>query len=176
MNSSSDNKSSLEELKRRNLPPEAQAGEVQIEEPSAQTEPAPAPEPPEQQELLDILWTMGEVLGEQTVILEELSQNMISLPRWEQLQTISREAAALRTLLEQEQKDMAAIRLLLEQERQRKEQDGKTRGRRFSIRFPKVSLPRPSPGWLFLPLILAALWAVWYGLGVLWSTLSPLFT
>ena len=175
MSLSSDSRSSLEELKRRNLPPESQTGE-----PPAQTEAAPAPEThptgSDQQELLRILWTMGEVLGEQTVILEELSQNMISLPRWEQLQTISREAAVLRALLEQEQKDMAAIRLLLEQERQRREQAGKKRGRRFSIRVPKISLPRPSPGWLFPPLILAALWALWYGWGALWNALSPMFS
>ena len=175
MSSSSDNRSSLEELKRRNALPETQTGEL-----STQMESSPAqetiPTGEERQELLDILWTMGEVLGEQTVILEELSQHMISIPRWDQLQTISQEASAVRTLLEQEQKDMAAIRLLLEQERQRREQAGKKNGRRFSIRFPKISLPRPSPGWLFLPLSLAALWAAWYGLGVLWNALSPIFT
>ena len=168
MSLSSDSRSSLEELKRRNLPPETQTGEP----PAPETHPTGS----DQQELLRILWTMGEVLGEQTVILEELSQNMISLPRWEQLQTISREAAALRALLEQEQKDMAAIRLLLEQERQRREQAGKKRGRCFSIRVPRISLPRLSPGWLFLPLILAALWALWYGWGALWNTLSPMFS
>ena len=109
---------------------------------------------------------MGEVLGEQTVILEDLSQNMVSLPRWEQLETVSRETAALRALLEQEQTDMAEIRQLLEQERQREEQDGKKREKRFSICFPKISLP----------LILAALWAAWYDWGVLWNTFSPMFT
>ena len=38
----------------------------------------------------------------------------------------------------------------------------------------RFCLPRPSPGWFFLPLILAALWALWYGWGALWSALSPM--
>ena len=99
MNSLSDSRSSLEELKRRNLPPEVQTGE-----PPARRSPAPEPEThptgAEQQELLNILWTMGEVQGEQTVILEELFQHMTSL------RTVSRET---RNLLELEQKDTAAI-------------------------------------------------------------------
>ena len=70
--------------------------------------------------------------------------------------------------------ETAAIRLLLERERQRREQAGRKRGRRFSFRFPNISLPRPSWGWLFLPLTLAALWALWYSLGVLWSALSQM--
>ena len=166
MSLSSDSRSSLEELKRCNPPAEAQTAE-----PTTQTESVPAPEMhptgPELQELLQILWTMGEVLGEQTVILEELSQHMDSL------RTVSWET---RDLLKREQTDTSAIRLLLEQEQQNKEQAGKKRERRFSFRIPRISLPRPSPGWLFLPLILAALWALWYSWGALWSALSPMFT
>ena len=172
----SDSRSSLEELKRRNLPPGVPV--VPPGEPSAQTKTAPVqtvcPTVEEWQKLRQILWTMGEVLGEQTVILEELSQCLTALPRWEQIQTMNRETASVRSLMEQEQKELTAIRQLLV--RQGKGQDGKKRGRRFSARFLKTSMPRPSLGWLFLPLILAALWALWYGWGVLWSALNPVFT
>ena len=160
MSLSSDSRSSLEELKRRNLPSEAQD-----EEPPAQTEAAPAPEihptTEEWDNLLAILSALYRLTAEEYDRRAVESSDPILHRMSTQLTALTEEAAA--------------IRRLLEQERQRREQAGKKRGRRFSIRFPKISLPRPSPGWLFLPLILAALWALWYSLGALWNALSPMF-
>ena len=159
MSLSSDSKSSLEELKRRNLLPEAQNGE-----PSARTEPAPEIHPTveEWDNLLAILSAMYRLTAEE---YDRTAEETVS-------PILHRMSSQLTALTE----DAAAIRLLLEQEGQRREQAGKKRGRRFSIRFPKISLLRPSPGWLFLPLILAVLWALWYSWGALWSALSPMLT
>ena len=88
-------------------PPTAQTGQTQIH-PTAE----------EWQELRGILWGMGELLGTQAIVLEELSRRLPTLPYSEQ----TRDAA----------RDLAAIRKLLEQERQRQEQAGKKSGRRFS--------------------------------------------
>ena len=130
---------SPEELKRRNElpqePPTAQTGQTQIH-PTAE----------EWQELRGILWGMGELLGTQAIVLEELSRRLTTLPYSEQ----TRDAA----------RDLAAIRKLLEQERQRQEQAGKKSGRRFSPRWPSLPLAPFEPGWLFLPLGLALLLAV----------------
>ena len=160
MSLSSDSRSSLEELKRRNLPPEVHLGE-----PSVRTESPPAPEThptgSEWDNLLVILSALYRITAaKHDRTAEEESIDPVLHGMSEQLTVLTEEAAA--------------IRLLLEQGRQRMEQDGKKRGRRFSLRVPKVSLPRPSPGWLFLPLMLAALWALCFGWGVLWSTISQM--
>lgn len=89
---------------------------------------------------------MGELLGTQAIVLEELSCRLPTLPYSEQ----TRDAA----------RDLAAIRKLLEQERQRQEQAGKKSGRHFSPRWPSLPLAPFQPGWLFLPLGLALLLAV----------------
>ena len=159
MSFSSDSRSSLEELKRRNLPPEAQAGE-----PSAPAESAPETHPTAEEwdDLLAILSALYRLTAAEHDRAAAETVSPIFYRMSDQLTALAKETAA--------------IRQLLEQERQGKEQAGKKRGKRFSIRFPKISLPRPSPGWLFLPLILAPLWAAWYGWGVLWSALSPMFS
>ena len=161
MSLSSDNRSSLEELKRRNLPSETQAGE-----PPTQTESPPAPEThptgSEWDNLLAILSALYRLTAAEHDRTAEEITGPILYGMNEQLAVLTEEASA--------------VRQLLEQERQRKKQAGKKRGRRFSIHFPRISLPRPSPGWLFLPLMLVALWALCYGWGVLWSALSPMFT
>ena len=161
MNLSSDSRPSLEELKRRNLPPDAQDIE-----PPAQTEPAPVPEPhptaEEWQELRQILWTMGEVLGEQTVILEELAQRLPTLPNAEQTRTAAQETAAIRKLLEEE------IR--------RREQAGKRSGRRFFLHWPSIQWAPVRPGWLLLPLGLALLLGLLLCAVRVWSSLSALLS
>ena len=161
MNLSSDSRPSLEELKRRNLPPDAQDME-----PPAQTEPTPVPEPhptaEEWQKLLRVLWTMGEVLGEQTVILEELSQRLPTLPNAEQARTTAQETAAIRDLLEEE------IR--------RREQAGRQNGRHFSLRWPSIQWAPFRPGWLFLPLGLALLLGLQLCAVRVWSSLSALLS
>lgn len=161
MNLNSDSRPSLEELKRRNLPPDAQDIE-----PPAQTEPAPVPEShptaEEWQKLLQILWAMGEVLGEQTVILEELSQRLPTLPNAEQTRTTARETAAIRELLEKELR--------------RREQAGKRSGRCFSPHWPSIQWAPFRPGWLFLPLGLALLLGLLLCAVRVWSSLSALLS
>lgn len=136
----SGNRLSPEELKRRNNLP-SETLEAQTE-----TTPAAHPTAEEWQELRGILWSMGELLGTQAVVLEELSCRLPTLPYSEQ----TRDAA----------RDLAAIRKLLEQERQRQEQAGKKSGRHFSPCWPSLPLAPFKPGWLFLPLGLALLLAV----------------
>ena len=155
MSLSSDSRSSQEELKRRNLPPE---------EPPVRMEPEPVPETHHTAEEWDNLLAILSALYRLTAAEHDRTAEEIVDP-------ILRKMSGQLTALTE---DAAAIRLLLEQERRRREQAGRKRGRRFSVRFPKLNLPRPSPGWLFLPLILAALWALWYSWGALWSALSPM--
>lgn len=150
MNLNSDSRQSLEELKRRNdLPPEApkpQSAEGSIH-----------PTMAEWQELHRMLWAMGEMLGTQTVILEELSNRLSPLTG---LNTMGSDAAICRSSLEQMHRDTETIRKLLEREAQDREQAGKKNGRRFSPRWPNIPLAPFEPGWLFLPLGLALLLAV----------------
>lgn len=164
MNLNSDSRSSLEELKRRNSPPDVLA--VQIESPPARMKPTPTPEThpsaEEWQELLQILWTMGEVLGEQTVLLEELAQRLPTLPNAEQTQTTARETAAIRELLEKE------IR--------KREQAGKQSGRHFSLRWLGIQWAPFRPGWLFLPLGLALLLGLLLCAVRVWSSLNALLS
>ena len=161
MNLSSDSRPSLEELKRRNLPPD-----VPTVEPSAQTEPTPAPEPhptaEEWQELRQILWAMGEVLGEQTVLLEEVSQRLPALPNAEEMRTAAQETAVIRKLLEKE------IR--------KREQAGTRNGRRFSLRWPSIQWAPFRPGWLLLPLGLALLLGLLLCAVRVWSSLNALLS
>lgn len=166
MNLNSDNRQSLEELKRRNdLPPEA----PKPHSVGASTHPTAE----EWQELHRMLWAMGEMLGTQTVILEELSGR---LPPLAGLNTMGSDAAICRGLLEQMHRDTETIRKLLEREAQEREQAGKKNGRRFSPRCPNIPLAPFEPGWLLLPLGLALLLGLLLISARLWSGLSVLFT
>lgn len=147
----SGNRLSPEELKRRNNLP-SETLEAQTE-----TTPAAHPTAEERQELRGILWSMGEMLGTQTVILEELSNHLSTLTV---LNTMGSDVAICRSSLEQMHRDTETIRKLLEREAQEREQAGKKNGRHFSPRWPSVPLAPFQPGWLFLPLGLALLLAV----------------
>lgn len=163
----SGNRLSPEELKRRNdLPSETL---------EAQTETTPVVHPTaeECQELRGILWSMGELLGTQAVVLEELSNRLSPLTV---LNTMGSDAAICRSSLEQMRWDTETIRKLLEREVQEREQAGKRNGRRFSPRWPSVQLAPFEPGWLFLPLGLALLLGLLLISARLWSGLSVLFT
>lgn len=165
MNLNSDNRQSLETLKRRNdLPPEAP------EPHSVGTSTHPTAE--EWQELHRMLWAMGEVLGTQTVILEELSGR---LPPLAGLNTMGSDAAICRGLLDRMGRDTETIRKLLEEERQRREQAGRKNGRRFLPCWPSVPLAPFEPGWLFLPLGLALLLGLLLISARLWSGINVLF-
>lgn len=166
MNLNSDNRQSLEELKRRNdVPPEA---------PEAQSaEGSTHPTTAEWQELHRMLWAMGEMLSTQAVILGELSDRLSTLTV---LNTLGSDAALCRSSLERMRRDMETIRKLLEREAQEREQAGKKNGRRFSPRWPSIPLAPFEPGWLFLPLGLALLLGLLLISARLWSGLSALFT
>lgn len=104
---------------------------------------------------------MGELLGTQTVLLEELAQRLTTLPYSEQTRDMARELAAIRTLLEQEAR--------------RQEQAGRKNGRRFSLPWPNVPLAPFKPGWLLRPLGLALLLGLLLMWVRLWNGLSVLF-
>lgn len=161
MNFTSGSKSSLEELKRRNMPPEIPT--AQGESLPIQTEAMPASQEthPTEEEWLELLETLSAMYRLISDWIRSRDSRPMDLPQRELAQTA---------------KDVAAIRLLMEQEHQRREQAGKKNGRHFSFRWPSLSPPHPSPAWLFLPMILAALWALWHSLGMLWSAISPLLS
>ena len=73
--------------------------------------------------------------------------------------------------LEAIEQELTAIRQLME----RPKPAGRRSGRRISwprSPLPRLRLPRPSWGWLFLPAALVALWAIWRAWSVLWTTLT----
>lgn len=150
MSLNSDRKLFPEELKRLNLPPDT---------PPVPTERHSTEE--EWTELLEVLSALYRLTATQYDWLRSLN---LSLPD------------SVRKELTQVAQDAIAIRRLLEQEQQRREQAGKKSGRRFSIRWPNISLPRLSLAWLFLPLTLVALLVLWWSWGALWSAISPILT
>ena len=116
----------------------------------------------EWQELRGMLWSVGELLGTQAVLLEELAQRLPTLPYSEQTRDMARE--------------LTAIRALLEQEARKQEQAGRKNGRRFSLPWSGIPLAPFESGWLLLPLGLALLLGLLLMWVRLWSGLSVLFT
>ena len=58
------------------------------------------------------------------------------------------------------------------------EQAGEPKEKRFSppkICLPSLYLPRLSPALLWIPVVLVALWAMWYSLDTAWNAIRPLF-
>jgi hypothetical protein len=58
------------------------------------------------------------------------------------------------------------------------EQAGKPKEKRFSppkICLPSLYLPRLPPALLWIPVVLVALWAMWYSLDTAWNAIRPLF-
>lgn len=176
MSLQSDSRSSLEELKRRNsLPPESPATQTGEMTGTAQSgaEMVSHPTTEEWRELHRMLWAMGEMLGTQTVILEELSDR---LPPLAGLNTMSGDAAVCRSALEQMRRDTETIRKLLERETQERKQAGRRSEKRFSFHWPDIPLAPFEPGWLFLPFGLVLLLGLLLISVRLWSGLSVLFT
>ena len=138
MSSESDRQLSMEELRRRNM----QKSSAETQHPTAE----------EWLELTAALTTLGELLAEQMLLLEEIAARPKSWATQEQTAELIREAKVIRSLLEQA---------------------GKKRERRFSL--PTVRLPRPSPEWLLIPALLLGLLALWYGWATLWNGLTTLF-
>lgn len=106
MNSTSDSKSLLEELKRRNLPPDAP--ETQTELPTAPTEMMPAPvethpTAEEWTELLEMLSALYRITATEYDWLRSRDMSSLSSMRKE-LTRLAGETEAIRTLLEQDQR------------------------------------------------------------------------
>ena len=96
-------------------------------------------------EVTAALAAIGELLAEQILLLEGISARPRSWATQEQTAELIREMKAIRQLAEQA---------------------GKKKERHFSL--PKLHLPRPSPEWLLIPVVLLGLLALWYG----WAALS----
>ena len=154
---------SQEELKQLNMP-QSLRREQTAQEPAptstvqeltqqATEPPAPMPEvhptQPEWSELLTMLSALYRTTAAQNRLISKPS---IYATR-EQADTLTRELAAIRTLLEQA---------------------GKKKERRCSLRLPRLRLPRLSPALLLIPPILLALWVAWSSLDTLWNAISSI--
>ena len=138
MSSESDRQLSMEELRRRNT----QRPATETQHPTAE----------EWLELTAALTTLGELLAEQMLLLEQIAAQPKSWETQEQTAELIREAKVIRSLLEQA---------------------GRKREQRFSL--PTIRLPRLSVEWLLLPTVLVGVLALWYGWAALWNGLTTLF-
>ena len=133
MSSESGKSLSLEELRQRNMPP-----------------PAPPTSPPLEYHLTAKEWAS---LWEMLSVIYKVTEA--------QYKILSQETHPLQPQIAELTKDIAETRDMIQTIQQRLQQDGKKKGKRFS--FPQISLPQPSWAWLMIPMILAALAALWYG-------------
>lgn len=145
MNSESEEKLSVDELKQRNLP----------------TEPTPPPVacPTVEQwmELMKILADQYQVIARQHNLM--LAQNRL-------LENMPSTLYALTKQVDQQAKELSAIRWKIEQAGSRKE--------RRRLQLLRIHLPTPSLAWLWIIPILTASAILWYALATLWNEISPL--
>ena len=132
MNSESGKRCFIEELKERNLPPEV--------DPSAE----------EWDNLLAILSALYRLTAAWTDTAESIPSTLQAMST--QTEKLTREAAAIRQLLE------------------RREQAGKKNERR-RLRLPRVTLPRPSLAWLWAIPISLGLLVLWFSGAAVWNNL-----
>ena len=149
MNSESEQRLSLQELKQRNTQQAA----------------LPTPTPPHEacpsktdwERMMKDLDTLWHHADRQTDLLERISRQMSQLPTRTQLDEL-----------------LKAVKRL----EQMSEQDGKRNEKRFSlpgIRLPRLRLPHlDGPTWAVLLMGTGALLLLWWGLGTVWSSSSPL--
>lgn len=149
MNSESEQRLSLQELKQRNTQ------QAVLPTPTPPHEACPSKTDWEQMmNDLDALWHHANL---QTDLLERISRQMSQLPTRTQLDEL-----------------LKAVKRL----EQMSEQDGKRNEKRFSlpgIRLPRLRLPHlDGPTWAVLLMGTGALLLLWWGLGTVWSSSSPL--
>lgn len=157
MNSQSEQRLSLEELKQRNAPP-----------PSKEL---PHPTQEEWEELLNILSALYRLETEQRNVLEDLER--CTAAHTALLKEISSRRGwyLIQEKMEALTGDVAQMRRMLQQA-------GKKKERRFTL--PSICLPRPhlphldGPTWATLLMILAGLLLLWLAWGGGWSKLSLL--
>jgi len=117
-----------------------------------QDQPEPHPTQAEWTELMSTLTSLEHCVAAQAALVRELSQRTRMYPTQEQITALARDVAAVREMLQQA---------------------GKRRERRISL--PRLHLPRLSPAWLLVPVILLVLWAMWHSWDTLWDGLRTMF-
>ena len=149
MNSESEQRLSLQELKQRNT----QQTALPVQTPPPEARPTKA-DWEQMMNDLDALWYHAD---RQTDLLESVSRQMSQLPTRTQLDDL-----------------LKAVRHL----EQMTEQAGKPKENSFSlhrIRLPRLHLPQVSiPALISLLMAAAALFLLWWGLGTIWSSSSLL--
>ena len=106
--------------------------------------------------MMDYLYTLGYHAEKQTGQLKKVSELLAQSPTRTQMDEL-----------------LKAVKHL----EQMAEQAGKPKEKRFSlpsISLPSLYLPRLSPALLLIPVVLVALWAMWYSLDALWDVISTL--
>ncbi len=151
MNSESEQRLSLQELKQRN----SQQTALPVQTPPSEARPTKA----DWERMMNDLDTLWYHADRQTDLLESISRQMSQLPTRTQMDEL------LKTVKRLEQMS---------------EQDGKRNEKRFSlpgIRLPRLRLPHlDGPTWAVLLMGTGALLLLWWGLGTVWgsSSLLPL--
>ena len=149
MNSESEQRLSLQELKQRNT----QQTALPVQAPPPEARPTKA----DWERMMNDLDTLWYHADRQTDLLESISRQMSQLPTRTQLDDL------LKTVRHLEQMT---------------EQAGKPKENSFSlhrIRLPRLHLPHVSiPALISLLMVAAALLLLWWGLGTVWSSSSPL--
>ena len=149
MNSESEQRLSLQELKQRNT--------QQAVLPTLTTPHEASPTKADWGRMMNDLDTLWYHADRQTDLLESISRQMSQLPTRTQMDEL------LKTVKRLEQMS---------------EQDGKRNEKRFSlpgIRLPKLRLPHlDGPTWAVLLMGTGALLLLWWGLGTVWSSSSLL--
>ena len=149
MNSESEQRLSLQELKQRNSRQTA----LPVQAPPPEASPTKA-DWGRMMNDLDTLWYHAD---RQTDLLERISRQMSQLPTRTQMDEL-----------------LNAVKRL----EQMSEQDGKRNEKRFSlpgIRLPRLRLPHlDGPTWAVLLMGTGALLLLWWGLGTVWSRSSLL--
>lgn len=147
MNSESEQRLSLQELKQRNT----QQAVLPTPTPPPESHPTKA----EWEELLSSLYTLGDHTERQTGYLKKVSELLAQLPTRTQMDEL-----------------LKAVKHL----EQMSEQAGKRNEKRFSlpgIRLPRLRLPHlDGPTWAVLLMGTAVLLLLWWGLDTVWSNLS----
>ena len=149
MNSESEQRLSLQELKQRNL----QRTALPVQTPPPESRPTKA----DWERMMNDLDTLWYHADRQTDLLESISRQMSQLPTRTQMDEL-----------------LKAVKRL----EQMSEQDGKRNEKRFSlpgIRLPRLRLPHlDGPTWAVLLMGTGALLLLWWGLGIVWSSSSLL--
>ena len=149
MNSESEQRLSLQELKQRNL----QRTALPVQAPPLEARPSKA----DWEQMMNDLDTLWYHADRQTDLLESISRQMSQLPTRTQMDEL-----------------LKAVKRL----EQMSEQDGKRNEKRFSlpgIRLPRLRLPHlDGPTWAVLLMGTGALLLLWWGLGTVLSSSSLL--